>query len=390
MKKRLLLIVIYLAFISLGLPDSLLGAAWPSMYRSLGTPIHFAGIISMIVAAGTVISSLYSAKLIKRFGVSAVTTASVLLTALALLGFSFTTSFFFLGLLAIPLGLGAGCVDVALNNYVAIHYQARHMNWLHCFWGVGAAIGPIIMGRYLAMGESWTAGYKTVGLIQLGLVLLLLLSFPLWTRQNRDTVENGPSEPEPSFRKLLPIPGIKSALAVFFLYCTIEATFGLWGASYLVRVRGFTAAEAATLVSLYYVGITIGRIFSGFITLRLNNQRLVYLGQGIIGLGIVVLSLPFSITQMPGFLLIGLGCAPIFPSLIHETPRNFGEKHSQTIIGMQMASAYIGITIMPLLFGKMASLIGYSSLSWFIAVVLLLKIYITSNLFKRVSLDKGV
>jgi len=388
MKDRLLLIVIYLAFISLGLPDSLLGAAWPSMYESLNTPIHFAGIISMIVAAGTVISSLFSARLINHFGVATITTVSVLMTALALFGFSYSDSFLWLCLLAIPLGLGAGCIDVALNNYVATHYQARHMNWLHCFWGVGAAIGPIIMSWYLAAGQSWTNGYYTVGWLQIGLVIVLLLSFPLWDTKTGEQRENANSEIRPSFKRLLAIPGLKSALVVFFLYCTIEATFGLWGASYLVIVRGFEAENAAKLVSLYYIGITAGRFISGFITLKLNNQRLVYIGQSIIALGLVVLLLPFEITLIPGFFLIGLGCAPIFPSLLHETPRNFGEKHSQAIMGMQMASAYVGITIMPLLFGKLASYVGYMSLIWFMGIILLVKIILHLDLIKRVTKNK--
>lgn len=388
MKKRLLLLVIYLAFISLGLPDSLLGAGWPSMYKSLNTPIHFAGIISMIVAAGTVISSLFSARFINRFGVAAITSVSVLMTALALLGFSYTENFVFLCLLSIPLGLGAGCVDVALNNYVALHYQARHMNWLHCFWGVGAAIGPIVMARYLDLGRSWSEGYNTVGWIQIGLVLVLLLSFPLWIKKTKEQHEKENSESKATFKELLAIPGLKTALIVFFCYCTIEATFGLWGASYLVLVRDFKAEDAAKLVAIYYAGITIGRFISGFVTIKLSNQSLVYLGQGIIMLGVIVLLLPYKITLLPGFFLVGFGCAPIFPSLLHETPRNFGEKHSQAIMGMQMASAYVGITVMPLIFGKLATYLGFSSLLWFIGIVLVVKIFMNLDLNKRALIKK--
>ena len=384
MKKGLLLIVIYLAFISLGLPDSLLGSGWPSMYKSLGTPVHFAGIISMIVAAGTVVSSLFSARLIKRFGVATITTVSVLMTALALLGFAYSNNFIFLCFLSIPLGLGAGCVDVALNNYVAIHYQAKHMNWLHCFWGIGAAVGPFIMASYLALGESWTSGYNSVGWIQIGLVLVLLSSFPLWVKKTNEQKETENPETKTSFKKLLSIPGLKSALTVFFCYCTIEATFGLWGASYLVFVRDFKAEDAAKLVSIYYAGITIGRFISGMVSLRLSNQRMVNLGQGLIVFGLIVLLLPFKATQLPSFFLIGLGCAPIFPSLLHETPRNFGETHSESIMGLQMASAYIGITLMPLIFGKLASYIGYSSLIWFLGIVLFIKFYMNLDLNKRV------
>lgn len=387
MKKRLLLIVIYLAFISLGLPDSLLGPAWPSVYIDLNVPIHFAGVISMIVAGGTVISSLFSARFIDRFGVASVTTFSVLMTALALLGFSYSQHFIFLCLLAIPLGLGAGCVDAALNNYVALHYKAKHMNWLHCFWGIGAAIGPMIMARYLTLGKSWTDGYHTVGWIQICLVMMLLISVPLWVKKKSEQHTEEP-EIKTSFKTLLNIPGLKQALIVFFCYCTIEATFGLWGASYLVFVRDFEPDDAARLVSIYYAGITFGRFTSGFMAEKFSNQRLVYIGQGVIILGLTVLLLPFKITLLLGFFLIGLGCAPIFPSLLHETPRNFGEKYAQAIMGMQMASAYIGITLMPLLFGNLASYVSYSSLLWFIGIILAIKIYMTYDLNRKVLAGK--
>ncbi|WP_439481927.1 MFS transporter [Cyclobacterium plantarum] len=384
MKKRLLLVVIYLAFISLGLPDSLLGSAWPSMFKSLNVPIHFAGIISMIVASGTVISSLFSARFIQRFGVATITTISVLMTALALLGFAHSENYIFICFLAIPLGLGAGCVDVALNNYVALHFRAIHMNWLHCFWGVGAAIGPILMARYLAMGQSWTKGYSTVGWVQMGLVIILLMSIPLWVRKQKNQNDADDSKSKFPLIKLLSIPGIKSSLAVFFCYCTIEATFGLWGASYLVLVRDFKAEDAAKFVAIYYAGITIGRFISGFASLKMDNQILVKLGQGLILIGILTLALPFQATILPGFFLIGFGCAPIFPSLLHNTPHNFGKTNSESIMGLQMASAYIGITIMPFVFGKLASFIGFSFLIWFLIIILAIKIYMNMDLNKRV------
>lgn len=388
-KNRLLLLVIYLAFISLGLPDSLLGPAWPTMYIDLAVPIHFAGIISMIIAGGTVVSSLLSARLIARRGVAAVTTYSVLMTALALLGYSFSHHFVFLCLLAIPLGLGAGCVDAALNNYVALHYKARHMNWLHCFWGVGAAAGPIIMANQLAQGQSWNSGYFAVGLMQLGLVLILLLSIPLWVRKPATQSEGGEGT-KSAFKSLLHIPGLKQALMVFFCYCSVEATFGLWGASYLVFARNLEPDEAAKLVSIYYIGITVGRFLSGFIAGWLTNKQMVYIGQGIIVLGLFVLLLPLDFTVLPGFLLIGLGCAPIFPSLLHETPRNFGQKYAQPIMGVQMASAYVGITLMPLLFGKLASYLGYSFLLGFIGLMLVLLILMTYELNRIVSASKAM
>lgn len=386
MKKLLLLLIIYLAFISLGLPDSLLGSAWPAMFEDLGVPLDYAGIISMIVAAGTVVSSLFSGKLIGKFGVAAVTTFSVLLTALALMGFAYSHHFLYLCILAIPLGLGAGSIDAALNNYVALHFEAKHMNWLHSFWGVGAAIGPLIMAGYLAKGESWNNGYQTIAWIQLGLVVVLIFSLPLWVKSkgNNESNQNAKS---PNFISLLTtLSGLKQALIVFFCYCTIEATFGLWGASYLVFERGLEVDQAARLTSLYYLGITVGRIFSGFLTAHFSNRQLVYLGQGVIGLGLVLLFLPFSATVLPGFLLVGLGCAPIFPSLLHETPVNFGEKNSQTIMGMQMASAYVGITLMPFLFGKIASFTGYGFLLGFLGIFLLLIFGMTREMNRKVKL----
>jgi fucose permease len=389
MASRLLLIVIYLSFISLGLPDSLLGPAWPTMYKSFSVPVQYAGIISMIVAGGTVISSLFSARLIRRIGVASVTMCSVLLTALALLGFSYSNHFIFLCLLAIPLGLGAGCVDAALNNYVALHYEARHMNWLHCFWGVGAAIGPMIMSAYLSAGKSWSLGYKTVGLIQAGLAIILLFSASLWigNKTSSNTVEKN-HEPV-SFPELLKLPGFKQVLLVFFCYCTIEATFGLWGASFLVFTRDYSPEAAARLVSFFYIGITLGRFLSGFITLRLSNQQLVYAGQSVLAAGLIILILPFQSSTLAAFFLVGLGCAPVFPALLHETPENFGIKYSQAIMGIQMASAYIGITLMPFLFGQLASFAGYSSFIWFIGVVLVIKIFANRVLNAKVANKKN-
>lgn len=389
MKKSLLLFIIYLAFISLGLPDSLLGAAWPAMFEGLNVPIDYAGIISMIVAAGTVVSSLFSGKVIQSFGVAAVTTFSVLMTALALMGFSLSGEFLYLCLLAIPLGLGAGAVDSALNNYVALHHEARHMNWLHSFWGVGAAIGPMIMAGHLVSGASWTKGYETVAWIQLGLVMILVLSLPLWVRNKRRQEANSEEKSPRLFTILQTFPGLKPALMVFFCYCTIEATFGLWGASYLVFEKGYEADQAARLTSLYFLGITIGRFFSGFLTAHFSNKQLVYLGQGVIGLGLGLLFLPFSFTTISGFLLVGLGCAPIFPSLLHETPVNFGEKNSQFIMGIQMASAYVGITLMPFLFGKIAFFTGYGFLLGFLGIFLVLIFTMTRTMNQKVTQGKS-
>ncbi|TRZ43544.1 MFS transporter [Robertkochia solimangrovi] len=385
LKRVVLLVVIYIAFISLGLPDSLLGAAWPEMYRDLKVPVHYAGIISMIIAGGTVVSSLLSHRFIDKYGVALITCISVLMTALATLGISYTSCFLILCMLAIPLGLGGGSVDAALNNYVALYYKAVHMNWLHCFWGVGAAIGPLIMTRYLSDEKSWTGGYNVVGWIQLGVFIILLVSIPLWKHNTGQTGEAHQEQIRLPVTSLLKLPGVKQALLVFFCYCSLEATFGLWGSSFLVFIRGFKPEDAATLVTIYYGGITIGRFISGIMTLKLSNRQLIYSGQLLIFLGLIVLFLPFGSTIYLGFLAIGLGCAPIFPSLLHETPSHFGKEYSQAIMGLQMASAYIGITLMPLLFGKLASYTNYGLLLWFLGILLCLMIVMTLSLIRKIS-----
>jgi len=380
----LLLIIIYLSFISLGLPDSLLGSAWPSMYQMLNVPLHYAGFISMIIAGGTVVSSVLSAKIIKRFGTGIVTAVSVLMTAVALAGFSLSRTFLYLCLCAIPLGLGAGSVDAALNNYVALHYKARHMSWLHCFWGIGASIGPIIMASFLMRRNSWNLGYRTISIIQFCLVLLLFISLPLWKKSK--TEENTAQQNPIKFTKLFHIIGVKEVLIAFFCYCTIETITGLWGASFLVMVKGISPEIAAQWIALYYLGITAGRFISGFVTVKLSNRQMIRLGQIIIGGGIIVLLLPLgNSTLLPGFFLIGLGCAPIYPSLLHETPKNFGETYSQAIMGIQMGSAYVGTTLMPPIFGWLASRIHFGIFPVFIGIVLIIKVVMIETLNRKID-----
>jgi fucose permease len=384
MFTALLLIIIYLSFISLGLPDSLLGSAWPSMYGLLNVPLHYAGFISMTIAGGTVISSIFSEKIIRRFGTGIVTAVSVLMTAVALMGFSFSNKFLYLCLCAIPLGLGAGSIDAALNNYIALHYKARHMSWLHCFWGIGASIGPIIMSAFLTYKNSWNLGYRTIGIIQFFLVVVLFISLPLW--KNNTRTENQSQHNSIKFIKLLSIVGVKQVLIAFFCYCTLETITGLWGASFLVMVKNISPEIAAQWIALYYIGITFGRFMSGFITMKLNNRQLIRLGQIIIGCGIVVLVLPFGgNTLLFGLFMIGLGCAPIFPSLLHETPENFGKEYSQAIMGIQMASAYIGTTLMPLIFGQIASYTSFNIFPIFIGMILIIKIIMVETLNKKID-----
>lgn len=354
----LLLIIIYLAFISLGLPDSLLGSAWPAIQPMFHVPVAYAGIITMIVSGGTIVSSYFSSTIIKKLGTGLVTAISVIMTAAALLGFAYSDNFLWLCLLAVPLGLGAGSVDAALNNFVALHYEARHMSWLHCFWGVGATAGPVIMAHFLKQGGRWDLGYRTIGIIQLCLSVILFLSLPLWTKVKQEAESSKEEEisTDLSRGEILKKKGVLSALFAFFCYCAFESTAGLWGSSFLVFSKGITAETAAKWVSLFYLGITIGRFLAGFLTMKLDNRTMIRIGEGIILFGVLLLFLPGGgISLQAGLLFIGIGCAPIYPSMIHETPRRFGKAISQSLMGMQMACAYIGSTFMPPLFGTIAN-----------------------------------
>ena len=350
----LLLAVIYLAFIGLGLPDSLLGAAWPMIYPQFGVSVSSMGIISMIISAGTICSSLNSSRLTRALGAGRVTVLSTALTAIALLGFGLSRSLWQLCLWAVPYGLGAGSVDAALNNYVALHYASRHMSWLHCMWGVGTIIGPSLMSLALTGGFGWGGGYLLTALVQGLIVAVLLLSLPLWGR--RSTQEEPAAETAAlSLREVLAIPGAKEVMLCFFGYCALESTAGLWAASYLTLARGVPAQTAAGCAALFYLGITAGRAASGWIAPRLGDDGMIRLGLGGIGLGLAALVLPGpQVLALAGLVVIGLGCAPIYPSVIHSTPAHFGAARSQAVIGVHMASAYVGSMAMPPLFGLMA------------------------------------
>lgn len=351
----ILLVVIYIAFISLGLPDSILGSAWPSMYGELSVPISYAGIVSMIIAGGTIVSSLLSDKLIRKSGTGMVTAVSVAMTAAALFGFSFSHSFWQLCLWGIPYGLGAGSVDAALNNFVALHYKSRHMSWLHCFWGIGATAGPYIMGLCLTKGLKWNSGYRAIGMIQIVLVACLILSLPLWKAKQESGGTNTQETKSLGFMDAVKLPGAKAILTAFFCYCALESTTGLWASSYLVLNKGIHAQTAAAWASLFYLGITVGRFICGFITGKLGDRSMVRIGQCTAGLGTLLLLIPMgNVITLTGLILIGLGCAPVYPSLLHETPGNFGAGNSQSIMGIQMACAYVGSTFMPPAFGFLA------------------------------------
>jgi fucose permease len=357
------LILIYFAFISLGLPDALLGVGWPVMQPDFGVPFSAAGFVAMVISGGTIISSLLSGRIIQRFGTGKVTFVSVLMTALALLGFSLAPAFWWLLFMAVPLGLGAGSVDSGLNEYVAEHYQAHHMNWLHCFWGIGAMTSPLIMSSMISGDHSWRSGYLTVGIIQMVLVVILFFSLPLWSKVEvtQQVPENGQTdEPvaSPVKRGLfypLQIPGVKFVMVAFLFYCGIEGSMGLWGSSYLVQVRGMEAATAAAWVSTFYGAITVGRFIAGFIAMKLSNKALIRIGEAMILGGVVLMVLPLpDIFAVLAFALIGLGCAPIFPGMLHETPVRFGKENAQMVMGFQMATAYVGATFLPPFFGFVA------------------------------------
>ncbi len=379
---NLLLAIIYVAFISLGLPDALLGAAWPIMHLELGVPVSLAGGISLTIAIGTVISSLLSDRLTLKFGAGKVTAVSVSMTALALFGFSISTEYWHLLLWAIPYGLGAGSVDASLNNYVALHYASRHMSWLHCMWGIGASVGPYVLGAALTGGLSWNAGYRMIGIFQVVLTAVIFLSLPLWKKRDREPAqENGQPRRPLGLLEVLRIPGAKEVLTAFFCYCAAEQTAILWGSTYLVEFNGMDEETAAGFASLFLIGITLGRALNGFLTYKLSDRALIRLGQGIIVLGTAVMLLNLGVYgSMAGLLLIGLGCAPIYPSVIHSTPEHFGEENSQAIIGVQMATAYLGVCLMPPLFGILANHITVVLLPVYIGVITVLMILMCERL----------
>ena len=379
----LLLPVIYLAFISLGLPDSLLGSAWPVMYQELGTSVSSAGIISMIIAAGTIVSSLNSDRLNTRFGTGKITAVSVLTTAVALFGFSVSHSFLALCLWGIPYGLGAGSVDAALNNYVALHYKARHMSWLHCMWGVGTTIGPVVMGAALSGGLGWNSGYRYIALFQIALSAVLFCSLPLWHKRP-DAAPDGTAPKALTLPQVFALPGAKEVMLCFFCYGALETTAGLWASSYLVLNKGIAPETAASFASLFFVGITAGRALSGFLTLKFNDTQMVRMGIGIIAAGVAAFFLPFGeAAALAGLLLVGLGCAPIYPSIIHATPSHFGASRSQAIIGVQMASAYIGNCLMPPLFGVIANHTTIALFPYYLLAILILMGYMHEMLQKE-------
>ena len=381
---QLLLPIIYLAFISLGLPDSLLGSAWPTMYPQLGVPFSYAGILSMIISLGTIVSSLNSDRLTRALGTGRVTALSVGMTAAALFGFSVSGQFWMLCLWAIPYGLGAGSVDAALNNYVALHYESRHMSWLHCMWGVGTTIGPVVMGVALSGGLSWNSGYRYIALFQIALTAVLFCSLPLWHKRP-DATPDGTVPKALTLPQVFALPGAKEVMLCFFCYCALEQTAGLWASSYLTVYKGISADTAASFAGLFFIGITVGRAICGFITVKLNDTQMIRMGQAIIAAAMLIPG-P-DIASLAGLILIGLGCAPIYPCVIHSTPAHFGADRSQAIIGVQMASAYVGTCAMPPLFGLIANHVNVALLPVYLLLILILMVIMHELLTKKAPIS---
>ena len=382
---HLLLAIIYLSFISLGLPDGLLGAAWPTMYPAFGVEVSHAGAIAMIIAVGTIVSSLMSDRLTYKLGTGKVTVISVATTAIALFGFGSCTEFWMLCLWAIPYGLGAGGVDASINNYVAVHYTSRHMSWLHCMWGLGALVGPTIMGSVLTGGGHWSEGYRIVGVIQTVLVVILVCSLPIWISRRSGKSSEAATKPLP-LTQVVRIPGAKEVMIDFFCYCALEQTAALWASSYLALYKGVSAERAAFFASMFFIGITAGRGLNGFLTAKFSDTQLIRGGCAIIGLGILALALPMGETvSLAGFVLIGVGCAPIYPCIIHSTPAHFGEERSQALVGVQMASAYVGSCLMPPLFGLIAEHITVALMPVYLLAILVLMAVMHERLLKKVE-----
>ncbi len=382
----LLLALIYIAFISLGLPDSLLGSGWPVIHTDLNVPISFMGIISMTISGGTIVSSLLSDKLTGKLGTRIVTVISVFLTAFALFGFSFSTQFWMLIVFAVPYGLGAGAIDAALNNYVALHYSSKHMSWLHCFWGVGTIVSPFVMS-YALTNSNWNNGYRIVGFIQLAIAILLLVTLPVWKVHNQSAEKKQQSI---GLIGALKIKGVPFLLIGFFAYCAAEATAMSWASTYFTEVKGISTEKAAQFAALFYIGITVGRFLSGFVTDKLGDKKMIIIGTCILSCGIIALMIPVSypLVSIIGFVVIGFGCAPIYPSIIHSTPNNFGAENSGAIIGIQMASAYVGSTFIPPLFGLLGNHIGFKILPVYLIVFVALMITMLELTFKVTAKKK--
>ena len=384
----LLILIIYLAFISLGLPDSLLGSSWPVMHSEIGVSLSYMGVISMLVSGGTIISSLLSDKATRKYGTNIVTTFSDFLTAIALLGFSYSSNLFMIIIFSIPYGLGAGAIDAALNNYVAIHYSSKHMSWLHCFWGVGTIISPFVMS-YSLTNSTWNDGYRIIAFIQLGIGLILLLTLPIWKVNKSEELSQDDRKSQKSLGLIdsLKIKGVPSLLIGFFAYCAAEGTAMAWSCTYLVEAKNMSEPIAAAFASMFFIGMTVGRFLGGFFMNKLGDKKMIWIGTTIIFVGIILMFISTSIPTLSlvGLIVIGLGCAPIYPCIIHSTPSNFGAENSGAIIGIQMASAYTGATFIPPLFGIIGKYLGFEIFPTYILIFTVLMIIMLNKTFKSTT-----
>lgn len=389
----LLLAIIYLAFISLGLPDSLLGSAWPEMHQVMGVELSAMGIVTTLISIGTVVSSLFSDAVTKKLSTPIVVAISVGLTSVGLMGFSFAPRFWVLCLFAIPYGLGAGSIDAALNNYVALHYTSRHMSWLHCFWGVGTVVSPYVMSYALSTELGWAGGYRIVGGIQILILAVLIATLPVWKKVNHNATTDT-DEPEEQRNSVgligsLKIKGVVYVLLGFMGYCAAESTVMVWASTYFFEAKSTTASLAAALGSLFFIGMTVGRFFAGFISNRVGDKNMIRLGLGLSLLGVIIVAIPGGLPlAIAGFLLIGLGFAPVYPSIIHSTPASFGKENSQAIIGIQMAAAYLGATLAPPIFGLIANYIEVKLLPLYLGIFIVTS-FVMLELLNRKNMEKA-
>jgi fucose permease len=428
----LLLAIVYAAFVVMGLPDSLLGSAWPVIQMQIGAPISYAGFITMIISGGTIVASLLSYKLTKKLGAGLVVAISFTVTALTLVGFSFSQSFWIFCLFAVPYGLCVGSIDAAVNNYVAHRYNSRQLNWLHASWAVGAAISPFIMSFALSSRFGWSGGYQAVSIIQIAFAILVFASLPLWKKKTTNSIHNSqctihndginldnepigshlPSPTEPpnalafasdgersegksslggevshSSKSIFKTKNLFYMLFAFFCYSSFEVTALFWASSYLVNARGINAQSAAMFASFAYIGIAAGRFLSGIIANKLGNRLMMRIGTYVIFLGLGAILLAFSINfiALAGLIIIGLGAAPIYPAIIHSTPDNFGKENSQAIVGVQMAAAYTGGTFMPLVFGLIAQHISIKLYPVFLLLFIVIMYTMIEILNKKVK-----
>ena len=378
----ILLVIIYIAFVSLGLPDSLLGAAWPAIYTELELNVSLAGLVTFTTSLCTIVSSLFSARIIKRWGTGVVSAASVMLTAVAMYGFSMADGIGCFILFSVPLGLGAGCIDSALNNYVALHYKATHMNFLHCCYGVGVSVSPYIMSLALEK-EKWQTGYVSVAIIQGIIAVTIFITLPLWKKvsalKNLDVDKKAEDDFKIySFREMLRDKKAVATWIMFFAYCGIECTAGIWGSTYLVLCKDVSMEFAAKCVMIYYGGMAIGRFLCGVFANKISAWKLIYIGYIVLGIALIVLLFPGkSMLSAIALFCIGFGCAPIYPNLMHLTPINFGRDMSQSMMGAQSAAAFTGSTFVPPLFGIIAQNI---SPDYFSGVLIILDMILRSAL----------